>query len=297
MYKLIASDLDGTLSDSSRILDFRVKEKIEDLYKNGWIILFNTGRFYKYAEELLSSLTCPYFLAVQNGACLLDPSKSIIDEYSLSKDWLSVLVKETRKFNITWWIESGFSYNDIIFLDNFDFYSTENKEIFLSVINNYFPNEREKKVYIKELKNSLLEYPYDFFSVVKTIGPLSVIRNIADKLNEMFHNACSITSISVPRHLNFGMIHITHKQASKEKVLSRLVNNISSEKDVFTIVAGDDQNDYKMIKNGDFKIVMNTAPEFMLRLADYIAPSAKEQGIIKALEEGEKMYLKQLSRY
>lgn len=293
MYKLFASDLDGTLSDSSRTLNPKVREKIEDLYSKGWTILFSTGRFYKYAEDLLSSMNCPYFLATQNGACLLSPNKTVISEYNISKDWLPILIQESQKFNINWWLESGFSNNDVIFVNDFSF---KEKKIFFSIIDNYFPKENDKKLYIKKLNNSLLDYPYDFFSVAKTAGPISIIRDIASKLTKLFNNECSITSISVPRNPEFGMIHITHKNASKEKALSRLSKNLFSMNDGFIIVAGDDQNDYEMIKNGHFKIVMNTAPKFMLELADYIAPSAKELGIIPALEEGEKVYLKQLPK-
>lgn len=289
MHKLVVTDLDGTLSSSSRIVEPEVREKIEEFYSKGWTILFSTGRSCKYAEDLVSSFSCPYFLATQNGACLLDPQKNIIAEHFLSKNWLPALIKETEKFSLSWWIESGFSYQDVIFVDNH-----ANKEIFSYIFDNYFPKESEKKFYVRKLNTSLLDYPYDFFAVAKTIGPLAFIQDIAKELHEIFHHVCNITNILVPRYPDFGMIHITHKEASKGKVLSQLISTISAEKNVFTIVAGDDQNDHEMIQQGHFKIVMATAPQFMLELADYIALSAKENGLIKGLEEGEKVYLKQL---
>lgn len=289
MHKLVVTDLDGTLSSGSRIVEPEVREKIEEFYSKGWTILFSTGRSCKYAEDLVSSFSCPYFLAAQNGACLLDPQKNAIVEHSLSKNWLPNLIEETEKFPVSWWIESGFSYRDVIFVD-----THENNEMISYIVDNYFPKESEKNFYVRSLNASLLDYPYDFFAVAKTIGPLAVIQDIAKELSEIFRDVCNITNILVPRYPDFGMIHITHKEASKGKVLSRLIGNISVEKNVFTIVAGDDQNDHEMIQQGHFKIVMATAPQFMLKLADYIAPSAKEKGLIKGLEEGEKVYLKRL---
>ena len=76
---------------------------------------------------------------------------------------------------------------------------------------------------------------------------------------------------------------ITSKHATKGEVIKKVRSLFP--KEAFFIAAGDDHNDISMLEEADFAIVMKTAPEAMMSLADFIAESAKDLGIIEALKK------------
>ncbi len=101
---------------------------------------------------------------------------------------------------------------------------------------------------------------------------------IAEKIRKI--DQFNVVVITDPYRIGYHVAHISQKEASKARALGHFM-----EKDGPLIVAGDDYNDVDMVKMGDVKIVMENAPQELHSLADILAPPAKEQGIIPALEE------------
>jgi hydroxymethylpyrimidine pyrophosphatase-like HAD family hydrolase len=78
------------------------------------------------------------------------------------------------------------------------------------------------------------------------------------------------------------VVQATHPLATKGEAVRRLSNVISHAMPV--IAAGDDQNDITMLEAATIKIVMQTASREILALADIVAPSAAENGIIEGIK-------------
>ena len=74
----------------------------------------------------------------------------------------------------------------------------------------------------------------------------------------------------------------THAKADKGHALRRYIDRVGG--GVPVIAAGDDNNDIPMLETADVAIAMGTAAGPIRAIADLVAPSAKEYGIIAGLK-------------
>ncbi|MCB1117940.1 MAG: HAD family phosphatase, partial [Chlamydiia bacterium] len=65
---LIALDIDGTLTDGSRLIPDQVVNYLHGLHDSGWQIALITGRMYSFAKRAIANMNFPYYLGIQNGA-------------------------------------------------------------------------------------------------------------------------------------------------------------------------------------------------------------------------------------
>jgi 5-amino-6-(5-phospho-D-ribitylamino)uracil phosphatase len=77
---------------------------------------------------------------------------------------------------------------------------------------------------------------------------------------------------------------INHKNASKEHGIRKLIKTLGlTKKDV--IAVGDGMNDLPLFKACGFKVAMGNANPELKMLADYIAPSVQDDGIVDVIEK------------
>ena len=82
------------------------------------------------------------------------------------------------------------------------------------------------------------------------------------------------------------LLLVTHHEVDKGQAFNKLKKQFGWACPV--VAAGDDQNDIPLLKIADIKIVMSNAPAGVRSLADIIAKTSFERGIIPALEECKK---------
>ena len=93
-----------------------------------------------------------------------------------------------------------------------------------------------------------------------------------------------------PFDFNYAVLLLTAKDVSKGFAVDQVVRSLYKGNKPFIMTSGDDANDIDLLSRGDFKIVMQTAPDEMHGLADFLAPPAKDLGILSAWEAGELRY-------
>ena len=69
---LIALDIDGTLTGKDHLVPHEVVDFLHHLFDEGWKIVLLTGRPFSYAKHGIANLNFPFYLAVQNGADILE---------------------------------------------------------------------------------------------------------------------------------------------------------------------------------------------------------------------------------
>lgn len=274
MKNLIALDIDGTITSELESIDPRVVKTLKQLSDQGWAIALLTGRTFSFAWKVLRYLDFPYFLAVQNGADILEmPSKKILRKCYID----STVIPEIEK------IYQGQKEDFIIYagIDEGDFC--------------YYRKDRFSKkmlAYLEKLKKltstSWVEGEYHFsgktFPLIKCFGDEHTMHTLASKLQKNPHLTVSVIRDPVDPSLYLNLI--THAQANKGKATEFLKKMLYSK---ITIAAGDDQNDLPMFAMADIKIAMETSPEDVLAQADIIAKKAAQCGIIDALMEAVKL--------
>ena len=86
MYKIAASDLDGTLLTSDhKILPF-TKQVLTQLHEQGKEFIFATGRHHIDVAHMREQLGIPAFMITSNGACVHNSENDIIFQQLLPQD-------------------------------------------------------------------------------------------------------------------------------------------------------------------------------------------------------------------
>lgn len=268
----IALDIDGTLTNESWHMPKRTIEYLKNLAQAGWRFIFITGRTYSSGIKALSEITFPYYLAVQNGAIILEmPSKRVVGkkylDRSIFKDMDAICNEEPSDFVIY----SGYENEDHC----------------------YYRPKRFSKALLDYLERRISEYgeiwhpleTYDqmdleMFPSVKCFGLYSSAKVLADRIEKRL--GLHVPLIRDPFSDDHYVVQATHANISKGFALTDLIALTGERGKV--IAAGDDYNDLPMLAVADVKIVMATAPADVLSKADIIAPSVEEEGIIIALE-------------
>jgi len=275
----ICLDIDGTLTADPYHLSAHVIHVLKELSRQGWMILFVTGRLYSFAYQLLRDISFPYVLAVQNGADLwYMPEKKRIARTYLSSRLLPLLEMHCASIQ-----------EDLII------YAGPDKGDFC-----YYRPERFSKKMQEHLRHveSLSATPwqacteFDFpkeehFPLIKMLGTEDEMHALAHALRQ--HTSFEASTVKDPLSQDVHLTLVTGPHVHKGSVIKTMRSLLP--KDTIFIAAGDDRNDIPMLLEADFAIVMNTAHESLWQHADLLAESAAKEGIIDALLLATSKYL------
>ncbi|MCW8994973.1 MAG: Cof-type HAD-IIB family hydrolase [Psychromonas sp.] len=92
MYKIAASDLDGTLLTSDhKILPF-TKKVLTQLHEQGKEFIFATGRHHVDVAKMREQLGIPAFMITSNGACVHNNENDIIFQQHISREIVADII-------------------------------------------------------------------------------------------------------------------------------------------------------------------------------------------------------------
>lgn len=274
MHGAIALDIDGTLTTGTNgKISPNIIKYLEDLVHKGWKLIFITGRSFFAGHHLFESINFPYYLAVQNGAIILEmPEKKIVSKKYLDRSIFSTMELICHNEPTDFVLYCGFEYNDVCYYRPKKFSAS-----LLSYIEQRIAGFKEDWRPVE----SYDEVELEGFPSIKCFGlypeAVKLTKFIEDKLK------LHVPLIRDPFNETYYVMQATHPEISKGKALQDFIKIVSCKGKI--IAAGDDLNDTSMLEVADVKVVMATAPKSMLDYADIIAPPASEEGIIVGLEE------------
>ncbi|AHK63065.1 hypothetical protein BOKEGFJH_00191 [Chlamydia avium] len=290
MKKLLVTDIDGTITHLPHHLPLQVVHTLTQAYQAGWELFFLTGRYFSYAHQLLSDLQVPYLLGCQNGVCVwLSEQEKFLYFQGISHDILPVLEEYVAGSPVVFCIESGVIHGD----QYYRFASSSGKHLLDCLDPVYFPTSQERSRLV-EMKNISRDYPYDLFAVAKIFGKKEDIEELYHKMQETseLSSKLNINLMRWPFDFNYALLFMTEKSVSKGYAVDRIIHMLYNGNKPFIMASGDDVNDIDLLERGDFKIVMNTSPQHMHGLADFLASPARDLGILPAWEAGMGQYSK-----
>lgn len=272
MKGMIALDIDGTITFDHHPLDPEVISFFNVLSKDGWIFVFITGRTFLWGHEVLRKLNFPYYVAVHNGAAIFEmPLKRLVAKKYLGVSDLGRVES----------IFKGRKTDYIIYTETENgprcYYRPSRMPLDLQ---NYL-NERAKV--FKEEWISLDSYedlPIAEFPALKYFGLKQEAELMALEFERLDMHAPSIRD---PFNTDYYIIQATHSAVSKGHALRQLKSRLKVPEGK-VIAAGDDNNDATMLATADIRVVMATAPEYLLKEAHVIAPPAHLKGIISGIK-------------
>lgn len=270
---IIALDIDGTVTAQAHELDSHVIDTLSQLSKEGWRIIFITGRPFQWGELTLRPLPFSYAMAVQNGALLLEmPSRNILIRKYLTQDVLPKMKKISQSYETDFVVYSGLENDDWCYYC---------PQFLPPPVLSY---GLERAAFLGEKWQPLATFfdlPVSRFTSIKFFAK--------DKRAFMLSQTIE-TELRLhappnrdPFNPDYFVIQATHAEATKGHILKEFMQTMQVTGPV--IAAGDDHNDCSMLKVATIKIVMANAPPDLLAMADVVAPPATQQGIIQGLHE------------
>ncbi len=270
--KILALDLDGTLTNSEKKISAHTKETLKRAMEAGVTVVLASGRplvgIKPLAKELELSNYRGYILAYNGGQIIDCHTGKEVYQNVLSAGRVSSIYEAARKFGVAMLTYDG---EDIITEEDNDPY----------VLRECFIN----KVKVRKIEDIVryVTYPVPKCLVV---GEHEKLLPVRDHLKEKYGDELSIY-FSEPFFLEIMPLGV-EKSASLELLLNRL--QLDREE---LMACGDGLNDLTMLQYAGLGVAMGNACKEAKEAADHITAANDEDGVAKAVEQfilsGEKL--------
>lgn len=282
MIKLIASDMDGTLINSSHQISSGNLSAIRRAQKSGIEFAIATGRDYSMVKPFLDKYELKCEAIVMNGAEYRDCNGEVIESIGIEKSKVKAIIEEILK-------ES--SIVDIYTSEGI-FTTKYSKEDFDNAVNRIkeFNKEMTKDSIIKlltEIREKMIEFHIEdidkmisseivFYKIITSHKDKYIIRDLKKKINEIGGLAVASTS-------EYD-IEVNDIQAQKGLILAKVAEMKGIEKDE-VMVLGDSFNDYSMFTEFKNSYAMKNAIDDIKKIATYVTETNNNDGVGKAIEK------------
>jgi hypothetical protein len=270
--KLVVSDLDGTLLDGNHKLNNATIDTVKKIQQLGVKFVVATGRNYHSLDDIIKKLK----LNEHNGYVIGSNGQQL---YDFEKNKLSQLGKiiESDGYYIRQLCYKN-KLNTIIFYDD-NIYFNSNKILNILIKFNFILSKINKTVsdrgfenYINIKKNT--EIPGDLNKICILSGNTKKINKLKEELSSKFEILC----------LNKYWYEIMPKGVNKGAMLDTIMLKENLQRDE-VMVFGDGENDIEMLKRVDESYAMKNAMETVKKVANNIAETNSENGVVKILKE------------
>ena len=272
-YKIITSDLDGTLLDKNQMLSEENSAAITELTSKGYDFIPCTGRTMSLIITEVKDHPCVRYIIYSNGAVIYDKKTGKCETTYFSKEQKSALFDILGKQDclIIGHI-GGVSYIDR---------EKNNKEAFLR----YRLNDYYQELYnygssstedIRELALARDDVEM-FFIKFKSNDDLYRAKKELDEIDGLYVTNSTDASLEI----------ITNN-AGKGNALIRLAEMLGSSTEQI-IAIGDSPNDYTMLKTAGLALAVSNAADVLKAIADEVICSNDEHAAKYVLEKYNKV--------
>jgi Cof subfamily protein (haloacid dehalogenase superfamily) len=266
-YKLLVSDIDGTLTDSKGVISPADLKALQDLEKAGIKVSLSTGRAARGCQAVLTQMPAEGFHIFFEGALVCNSTLTeIIYSRSIDKQRLAEIRNLAHLDNLTLELFSPTGY----FVERESALATAHSEMmgFGYTVTDF---------------NSLCMYESIIMGclVIPTSEQMefrSVLVEFGEKKGLRF------TWSMNPARKDIRFVNIIMDDISKERALKTLCGYYGIRLDEVAAI-GDGAEDISLLKSAGFSIAMENAPEELKVVADEITAGVKYNGFSQAIQE------------
>lgn len=271
-YKLICTDMDGTLLNTSHEVSERNKIAINKAHELGVKIAIATGRMYNSAAYYADLIGVKAPVISANGAFVRGKNKEdVIYKKVLGMDNCMKILAILNKYDIIPHYhtpEAVFS-GDLVY--SAKIYNDRNDSV---------PDELKIDVnIIKDMNEWEKIFRNHDADILKCIGVDEDVEKILKAKEELRQ----IEDIEVVSSY-ITNIEINGKDVTKGRAVEVLASLYNIDRDEI-ICIGDNENDLSMIEYAGLGVAMGNAEEYVKEKADYVTATNAEDGVAKVIEK------------
>ena len=263
-YKVLALDLDGTLTNSQKKITPRTKETLIKAQQQGLKIILASGRppfgIKPIAEELELKKYGGYILAFNGGAVIDCSTGETIMQQTLDTNLYPYLYSKgnTNDFNILSYLGDDIACEDID--DEYVRYEARLNGMGLHKVNNFLEE---------------IDFPEPKFLIV---GNPDKLARLEEELANQLKGKMNVFR-SEPFFLELLPLGI-----DKAECLDKLLHKLGYQQQDL-MACGDGYNDLSMISYAAMGVAMANAQKEIIEAADYVTLSNDEDGVAEAVEK------------
>ncbi|MFH4964368.1 Cof-type HAD-IIB family hydrolase [Gaetbulibacter sp. M235] len=263
-YKLICSDIDGTLLDKDRALSVATIREIKRLSHIPFILISSRmPKAMRHLQEILGNTNNP--IIAYNGGLILN-QQSIIHSTEINNGVLESIINKSLNTSI----HLSLYHADKWFVPSLDFWANReinNTKVLPEVKSNLDVLQSWKKENKGAHKIMCMGDEQEIDFLYKTL--------------EAEHNDEIILYRSKSTY-----IEISHRSISKKTAIETLINHNYPDIEMHEVIAfGDNYNDIEMLKAVGLGVAVENAIEEVLKIAKKVTDTNKNDGVAKVLAE------------
>ena len=268
-YKLVVTDMDGTLLNSQGKVSDENKEVLNKLQDEGVHIAVATGRIYASARIFAKYIGIKTPIIACNGAIARKiENNEILYQNPLKKEDCNKVLDILRRYDVYFH-----------FYTDDTFYSERLERSALKIFERNKTINEEDKIDMRIVDDS-----YDTINNSKEkILKFLVIDDDVALLQEIRKELSQVPGIDVCKSRPDNL-EIMNKGVEKGKAVKKLADSLGVKQEE-VICIGDNENDISMLKYAGLGIAMGNAEEIVKETADYVTEINDNSGVAKALKK------------
>lgn len=268
-YKLVVTDMDGTLLNSKGKVTDENKEMLKKLQEQGVHIAVATGRIYTSARIFAKYLGIKTPIIACNGAIVreIDENEALYEEHLNNEDIIKIL-DICHKYGVYFHFYTNNTFYTERLAKSALKYSEWNKTF----------NE-EDRINLEVVKNSynlIKETDIKVYKFMIIDDDITLLKKIREELNKIPGIECCKS--------RYDNIEIMNKGVEKGIAVKNLAESLGVKQEE-VICIGDNENDISMLKYAGLGIAMGNAEDIVKKTADYVTEINDNSGVAKALEK------------
>lgn len=263
-YKVLALDIDGTLTNGKKEITPATKEAVWKAAKKGVRIVIASGRpiqgILAFASELKLEELDGYILSFNGGRLISCKTGDIVHDIKLPLEYLPEIYELAKQYKV-----------NLMSYEGDDLICEVADDPFLAI------EARINGLGIKRVDN--LKEHIDFpINKCLMLGPGDYLGEVEKKVYEALHGRMDVYR-SEPYFLE-----VLPKGVDKAKALSKLLELLGCERSEL-MACGDGYNDLTMIKYAGLGVAMENARDEVKEQADFVTLSNEEDGVAYAINK------------
>jgi Cof subfamily protein (haloacid dehalogenase superfamily) len=262
-YKLIVTDMDGTLLNRDQEMTPKNREAIDFAIENGVRVALASGRMYDSAKQHIEYLNMDIPIIACNGSLIKSSNGTLIYSNKIDTGLCLKAVEVLEKYNVYYQCQ----HEDLLFCKDSD-----NKDSIYYKINEFMKTQT-KVVIEDDLKDSILNNDILKFTIIEE-NNTSILPVIKEELETI--EGLKITSSWE------NNIEIMSEGVDKGQAIKMLCEHLNIDKSEI-MAFGDNYNDIEMLEYAGLGVAMGNSNDDIKDIADYVTDTNEESGFANAI--------------